>query len=65
MTDTELLKAIGNLIDDKLDQKLQPINDKLDNIDEKLNDMDSAISLITEWIEKAADLNRIPFLEAK
>ena len=73
MTDTELLQAIAAIIDEKLDdkldkkldQKLGPINNKLDNIEEKLNDMDSAIGLITDWIEKASDLNRIPFLEAK
>lgn len=61
MTDTELLRAIGTLID----EKLEPINNKLDSIEEKLVDMDNAVGVITDWIEKSSDLNRVPFLQAK
>lgn len=33
ITDSELLQAISNMIDEKLDQKLKPINDRLEMLE--------------------------------
>ena len=65
MTDEELLQAIAGIIDKKLDEKLHPINEKIDEINEKLTEVDDSIGIITEWIEKVADKERIPFLEVQ
>ena len=34
MVDKELLEAIGQMMDEKFDQKLQPIIDRLDKLEE-------------------------------
>lgn len=76
MTDQELLQAIAGIIDKKLDEKLDsslaPIKtdiagmkDDISEIKETLAEVDDSIEIITEWIEKVADKERIPFLEIK
>ena len=37
------IQTLANLIDTKLDQKLQPINNELDNINSRLDKMDSRL----------------------
>ena len=67
LTKDDLL-AISSIIDQKLDQKLQPIiedikeikNDVAD-IKEDIRDINDAIGIISEWAEKVADKERIPF----
>ncbi len=39
----EDLQAIANLLDSKMDQKLQPINDRLDKMDNRFDAMDSRL----------------------
>jgi archaellum component FlaC len=69
------LEAISNIIDQKLDQKLQPIvediselkkdmqdvKENLSDIKEDIRDINDAIGIISEWAEKVADKERIPF----
>ncbi len=40
----EDLQAIANLLDSKMDQKLQPINDRLDAMDNRLDKLESEVS---------------------
>lgn len=69
MTDTELiLKAISELkaeLKTEISELRTDMENRFDIVEEKLTDMDGAISVITDWVERAADHNRIPFLEAK
>lgn len=37
MTDNELLLAISDMMDKKLDERLKPINNRLDKMDDTLN----------------------------
>ena len=34
MSDNELLSAISDMMDQKLDERLKPVNDRLDKIDD-------------------------------
>ena len=39
MSDNELLSAISDMMDKKLDERLKPINDRLDKVEDTLNTM--------------------------
>ena len=41
MVDKELLEAIGQMMDEKLDRKLQPIVDRLDKLEESSEEVRS------------------------
>lgn len=45
LTNEDIL-AIASLIDKKLDDKLQPINNRLDNIDNRLDKIESEVSAL-------------------
>lgn len=40
----EDLQAIANLIDSKMDEKLQPVNNRLDNMDVRFDKLESEMS---------------------
>lgn len=46
MESNELLQAISEMMDKKLDDKLKPINDRLDKMDNRLDKMESNISAL-------------------
>ena len=71
MTDTELLQAIGNLIDEKLEKKLAPIKTDITEIKNDIADMkehidniETAVGAISDWVDKASEVNKVPFLKA-
>ena len=52
MTDNELLKAMSDMMDQKLDEKLQPITIRLDRVDERLDKMDDRFDKMDERLDK-------------
>ncbi len=62
MTDNELLKAMSDMMDQKLDEKLQPITIRLDRVDERLDKMDDRFDKMDERLDKMDD--RFDRLEA-
>ncbi len=42
-------------------EELKPIKEDIADIKERMRDMDDAIGIISEWAEKVADKERIPF----
>ena len=46
------IQTLANLIDTKLDQKLQPINNELDNINSSLDKMDSRLDGMDSRLDK-------------
>lgn len=50
MTDNELLLAISDMMDKKLDERLKPINDRLDKIDNRLNVMEVRQNKMSEQL---------------
>ena len=46
------IQTLANLIDTKLDQKLQPINNELDNINSRLDKMDSRLDGMDSRLDK-------------
>lgn len=46
------IQTLANLIDSKLDQKLQPINNQLDNINSRLDKMDSRLDGMDSRLDK-------------
>lgn len=51
MENTELLEAIGRMMDEKLASALQPINARLDKVDGRLDNIDRRLDRIEEDIE--------------
>ena len=45
MVDKELLEAIGQMMDEKLDRKLQPIVDRLDKLEESSEEVRSGVDV--------------------
>jgi len=43
MDSNELLQALSNILDSKLDEKIKPINNRLDNMENKLDNMEKDI----------------------
>ena len=54
------IQTLANLIDTKLDQKLQPINNELDNINSRLDKMDIRLDKIESEVS-AIQANQIEF----
>ena len=63
MVDKELLEAIGQMMDEKLDRKLQPIVDRLDKLEESSEEVRSGVNALLEWAEECG--NVIKFLLPK
>ena len=60
MDNNELLQAISNMLDTKLDEKLKPVNDRLDKIE---NDIQSLKNDIREIKVVQLENNIIPRLQ--
>ena len=60
MVDKELLEAIGQMMDEKFDQKLQPIIDRLDN--EEVRD---GVNALLEWAEECGNVIKFPLPKVK
>lgn len=43
MDNEQLLQVMSNLLDEKFDEKLKPINSRLDNMESRLDNMDSRL----------------------
>lgn len=52
MESNELLQAISDMMDKKLDDKLKPINDRLDKMDGRLDKMDNRLDKMDNRLDK-------------
>ena len=60
MVDKELLEAIGQMMDEKLDRKLQPIVDRLDRLEESSAEVRSGVKALLEWAEECGNVIKFP-----
>jgi len=62
MLSKEDLQLLSDMLDNKLDEKLKPINERLDNIDEQLDEIKFNVEVLTtttnalsEWAETVTE----------
>lgn len=65
MVDKELLEAIGQMMDEKLDRKLQPIVDRLDKLKESSEEVRSGVNALLEWAEECGNVIKFPLPKVK
>ncbi|WP_196059189.1 hypothetical protein [Flavonifractor plautii] len=65
MVDKELLEAIGQMMDEKLDRKLQPIVDRLDKLEESSEEVRSGVNALLEWTEECGNVIKFPLPKVK
>ena len=65
MVDKELLEAIGQMMDEKLDRKLQPIVDRLDKLEESSEEVRSGVNALPEWAEECGNVIKFPLPKVK
>ena len=65
MVDKELLEAIGQMMDEKLDRKLQPIVDRLDKLAESSEEVRSGVNALLEWAEECGNVIKFPLPKVK
>ena len=65
MVDKELLEAIGQMMDEKLDRKLQPIVDRLDKLEESSEEVRSGVNALLEWAEECGNVIKFPLAKVK
>ena len=65
MVDKELLEAIGQMMDEKLDRKLQPIVDRLDKLEDSSEDVRSGVNALLEWAEECGNVIKFPLPKVK
>ena len=65
MVDKELLEAIGQMMDEKLDRKLQPIVDRLDKLEESSEEVRSGVNALLEWAEACGNVIKSPLPKVK
>ena len=65
MVDKELLEAIGQMMDEKLDRKLQPIVDRLDKLEESSEEVRSGVNALLEWAEEGGNVIKFPLPKVK
>ena len=61
----ELLEAIGQMMDEKLDRKLQPIVDRLDKLEESSEEVRSGVNALLEWAEECGNVIKFPLPKVK
>lgn len=65
MVDKELLEAIDQMMDEKLDRKLQPIVDRLDKLEESSEEVRSGVNALLEWAEECGNVIKFPLPKVK
>ena len=65
MVDKELLEAIGQMMDEKFDQKLQPIIDRLDKLEESNEEVRDGVNARLEWAEECGNVIKFPLPKVK
>lgn len=65
MVDKELLEAIGQMMDEKLDRKLQPIVDRLNKLEESSEEVRSGVNALLEWAEECGNVIKFPLPKVK
>lgn len=65
MVDKELLEAISQMMDEKLDRKLQPIIDRLDKLEESSEEVRSGVNALLEWAEECWNVIKFPLPKVK
>ena len=65
MVDKELLEAIGQMMDERLVRKLQPIVDRLDKLEESSEEVRSGVNALLEWAEECGNVIKFPLPKVK
>ena len=65
MVDKELLEAIGQMMDEKLHRKLQPIVDRLDKLEESSEEVRSGVNALLESAEECGNVIKFPLPKVK
>ena len=65
MVDKQLLEAIGQMMDEKLDRKLHPIIDRLDKLEESSEEVRSGVNSLLEWAEECGNVIKFPLPRVK
>lgn len=65
MVDKELLEAISQMMDEKLDQKLQPIIERLDKLEESQEETRGGVNALLEWAEECGNVIKFPLPKVK
>lgn len=65
MSDQELLTAISQTINTKLDEKLKPIIEKLDKLEESQDETRSGVNSLLEWAEECSNVIKFPLPRIK
>ena len=61
MVDKELLEAIGQM----MDEKLQPIIDRLDKLEESNEEVRDGVNALLEWAEECGNVIKFPLPKVK
>lgn len=61
MVDQEMLEAIGQM----MDEKLQPIADRLDKLEESNAEVRSGVNALLEWAEECGNVIKFPLPKVK
>lgn len=61
----EDLQAIGQLMDEKLDARLTPIEQKIDKLSEGMEEIRDATNYLSEWVENLDEEFQIHKIKTK
>lgn len=74
MIDIELLEALRGIVKEELNPiktdisemkaDITEIRTDIAEIKEHIEDLETSVGAITDWIDKAAEVNKVPFLKA-
>lgn len=60
MTDQELLQAMSQMMDLKLNQKLSPIKEEIEEMKESLSEVRTGVNMLISWSEKVSMAAKFP-----
>lgn len=60
MTDQELLQAMSQMMDLKLNQKLSPIREEIEEMKESLSEVRTGVNMLINWSEKVSMAAKFP-----
>lgn len=63
MTDQELLQAMSQMMDLKLNQQLNPIREEIEEMKESLSEVRTGVNMLISWSEKVSIAAKFPLLD--
>lgn len=51
MTDTQLLQRLGEIVDQKLEERLKPLNSRFDGVDRRLDTVDKRLDSVDKRLD--------------